>query len=181
MHSVKQADSLVYQTEKQLTELGDKVPADVKSKVESQITSLKETAAGDDTDATKKAIEDLQKEVRSDLHYLTFSEAAVARTSYCTDLSCKCVSSSRADVIWAVNAMVHARHAEHGFARPAMRRHKAVKWQLMAVLHLPSCQDCDSSYTSCLDMASPSMGRISGCLHLQLGCRRTLPPGRYNL
>lgn len=171
---------MVYQTEKQLTELGDKVPADVKSKVESQISSLKETAAGDDTDATKKAIEDLQKEVRSELHYLTFSEAAVAHTSYCTDLSCKCVNSSHADVIWAVNAMVHARLAENGFARPALREH-IVEWQLLAVLHLRSCQDCDCSYTSCLDMTSPSMGRSSGSLHLQLGCRRTLPPGRYSL
>ncbi|KAK9909528.1 hypothetical protein WJX75_003699 [Coccomyxa subellipsoidea] len=58
-----QADSLIYQTEKQLKDLGDKVPADVKSKVESQIESLKQTAGNDDTEATKKAIEDLQKEV----------------------------------------------------------------------------------------------------------------------
>lgn len=59
----EQADSLVYQTEKQLKDLGEKVPADVKSKVESQIESLKQVAGGDDTEATKKAIEDLQKEV----------------------------------------------------------------------------------------------------------------------
>lgn len=62
---VTQADSLIYQTEKQLKDLGDKVPADVKSKVESQIESLKQTAGSDDTEATKKAIEDLQKEVRT--------------------------------------------------------------------------------------------------------------------
>ncbi len=58
-----QADSLVYQTDKQLKDLGDKVPADVKSKVEAQIEKLKQVAGGDDTEATKKAIEDLQKEV----------------------------------------------------------------------------------------------------------------------
>lgn len=59
-----QADSIIYQTEKQLKDLGDKVPADVKSKVEAQMESLKQVAGSDDTEATKKAIEDLQKEVR---------------------------------------------------------------------------------------------------------------------
>ena len=53
----------MYQTDKQLKDLGDKVPADVKSKVEAQIEKLKQVAGGDDTEATKKAIEDLQKEV----------------------------------------------------------------------------------------------------------------------
>lgn len=35
------AESLVYQTEKQLRELGDKVPADVKAKVEEKIKVVK--------------------------------------------------------------------------------------------------------------------------------------------
>lgn len=37
-----QADSVVYQTEKQLKELGDKVPALVKQKVESKLKELKD-------------------------------------------------------------------------------------------------------------------------------------------
>ena len=43
-----QADSLVYQTEKQVKELGDKVPADVKSKVEASVATLKEASAKDE-------------------------------------------------------------------------------------------------------------------------------------
>ena len=58
-----QADSLVYQTEKQLKELGDKVPADVKTKVEAKVNELKEVAGKDDVEGTKKAIDELQKEV----------------------------------------------------------------------------------------------------------------------
>ena len=58
-----QADSLVYQTEKQLKELGDKVPAEIKTKVEAKVNELKEVAAKDDVEATKKALDELQKEV----------------------------------------------------------------------------------------------------------------------
>ncbi|CAL5222361.1 g4715 [Coccomyxa viridis] len=58
-----QADSLVYQTEKQLKELGDKVPAEIKTKVEAKVNELKEIAAKDDVEGTKKAIDELQKEV----------------------------------------------------------------------------------------------------------------------
>lgn len=52
----------MYQTEKQIKELGDKVPAEVKSKVEASVNSLKEASAKDDTDAMKAAIESLRTE-----------------------------------------------------------------------------------------------------------------------
>jgi heat shock 70kDa protein 1/2/6/8 len=39
-----QADSMVYQAEKQVKELGEKVPADLKTKVEEKITALREIA-----------------------------------------------------------------------------------------------------------------------------------------
>ena len=58
-----QADSMVYQAEKQLKEFGDKVPADVKTKVEGKITGLKDASAADDVEAMKKAMEELQTEL----------------------------------------------------------------------------------------------------------------------
>ena len=42
IEAVNQADSTIYQTEKTLNELGDKVNADDKSQIEAAITSLKE-------------------------------------------------------------------------------------------------------------------------------------------
>lgn len=58
-----QADSTVYQTEKQIQELGEKVPADVKTKVEEKVKALKDAIASDNTQSMKAAMEDLQKEV----------------------------------------------------------------------------------------------------------------------
>eukprot|EP00894_Picocystis_sp_ML_P002324 jgi/Pico_ML_1/52841/g3489.t1 len=58
-----QADSTVYQTEKQIQELGEKVPADVKTKVEEKVQALKDAIASDNTQSMKAAMEDLQKEV----------------------------------------------------------------------------------------------------------------------
>ena len=54
-----QADQMVYQSEKTLDEVGDKIPADEKSKVQAGIDKLKETLKGDDTDAIKAATEEL--------------------------------------------------------------------------------------------------------------------------
>ncbi|KAK2080803.1 70-kilodalton heat shock protein [Prototheca wickerhamii] len=57
-----QADSLAYQTEKQVAELGDKVPADVKAKLDERLEALKSAATGADAEAIKTAIDELQKE-----------------------------------------------------------------------------------------------------------------------
>ena len=54
-----QADQMVYQSEKTLGEVGDKLPADEKAKVQSGIDKLKETLKGDDTAAIKSATEEL--------------------------------------------------------------------------------------------------------------------------
>jgi len=54
------ADTLVYATEKTVKDLGDKVPAETKTDVESEITAVKEALQGDDTDAIKAATEKLQ-------------------------------------------------------------------------------------------------------------------------
>ncbi len=53
------ADSLVFQTEKQLTEIGDKIPADKKSAIENSLTELKEAHKLQDMDRIDKATETL--------------------------------------------------------------------------------------------------------------------------
>ncbi|KAF7071231.1 hypothetical protein CFC21_076611 [Triticum aestivum] len=58
-----QADSVVYQTEKQLKELGDKVPAPVKEKVDVKLQELKDAIAGGSTQNMKTAMEALNQEV----------------------------------------------------------------------------------------------------------------------
>jgi molecular chaperone DnaK len=54
------ADNLVYQTEKALRELGDKVPSAERGSIETQINELKQAAQGDDTANIKKHTETLQ-------------------------------------------------------------------------------------------------------------------------
>ncbi|MEA4942471.1 MAG: molecular chaperone DnaK [Oscillibacter sp.] len=54
-----QADQMVYQSEKTLGEMGDKIPADDKSKVQAGIDKLKEALKGTDTAAIKSATEEL--------------------------------------------------------------------------------------------------------------------------
>jgi len=56
-----QSETLVYQAEKQLAELGDKVSADDKAKVESFTKELKEAIEKDDTDTMKSVLEQLQQ------------------------------------------------------------------------------------------------------------------------
>lgn len=58
-----QADSVVYQTEKQLKELGDKVPAPVKEKVDVKLQELKEAISGGSTQSMKDAMSALNQEV----------------------------------------------------------------------------------------------------------------------
>jgi heat shock 70kDa protein 1/2/6/8 len=58
-----QAESVIYQTEKQLKELGDKVPGEVKGKVESKLQELKDAVAGGSTQTMKDALSALNQEV----------------------------------------------------------------------------------------------------------------------
>ncbi|XP_078157613.1 stromal 70 kDa heat shock-related protein, chloroplastic-like [Carex rostrata] len=58
-----QAESVVYQTEKQLKELGDKVPSDVKGKVEVKLTELKDAITSDNTQSIKDTMAALNQEV----------------------------------------------------------------------------------------------------------------------
>jgi len=60
-----QADSLVYQAEKQLNELGDKVPAADKSKAEELIKDLKEAVAQEDDAKIQTVMPELQQTLYS--------------------------------------------------------------------------------------------------------------------
>ena len=54
------ADSLAYQTEKVLRDLGDKVPSDESEKIDAKINALREAMKADDTQHIKKMHDDLQ-------------------------------------------------------------------------------------------------------------------------
>ncbi len=58
-----QAETLVYQAEKQMGELGDKVDANAKAKLEEKRLKLKEATDKDDYDAMKTLLEELQQEL----------------------------------------------------------------------------------------------------------------------
>jgi molecular chaperone DnaK len=65
------ADSLAYQCEKQLKDLGDKVPGNLKKDVEDLVTKVRDALKGSDTDAIKSAADTLQakfQEVSSELY-----------------------------------------------------------------------------------------------------------------
>jgi molecular chaperone DnaK len=54
------ADSLIYQTEKALRDLGEKVPSEERGKIEGNISDLKQAAQSDDLGRIKKASDELQ-------------------------------------------------------------------------------------------------------------------------
>jgi molecular chaperone DnaK len=56
-----QADSLIYQTEKTLGELGDKVDSATRANITEHVDSLKKAMEGEDTEAIKQASEALMK------------------------------------------------------------------------------------------------------------------------
>ena len=55
------ADQLVYQTEKALRELGDKVPAADRANIEEKVNDLKQAAQGEDAEKIKKLSEEVQQ------------------------------------------------------------------------------------------------------------------------
>ncbi len=76
-----QADSLVYQAEKQLNELGDKVPADDKTKAEGLIKDLKEALASEDDEKIKTLMPELQQTlytIGSNIYQQAGADAAAA-------------------------------------------------------------------------------------------------------
>jgi molecular chaperone DnaK len=56
-----QADSLIFQTRKQMEELKDKIPADMKTRLDDQIKQLEEAVATNNYDTIKNAVDAFQK------------------------------------------------------------------------------------------------------------------------
>ena len=57
--TLNKADSMIFQTEKQLAEIGDKLPADKKQPIEDALAKLKEAHTAQDLDACNTAVEEL--------------------------------------------------------------------------------------------------------------------------
>ena len=58
-----QADSVVYQTEKQLKEFGEKIPGEVKEKIESKLQELEDKIGSGSTQEIKDSMAALNQEV----------------------------------------------------------------------------------------------------------------------
>lgn len=75
------ADTLAYQCEKQLKDLGEKVPEDKKKPIEEAIAKVREAINANDTDAMKRTYEDLQnkfQEISADLYKQAAASAGPA-------------------------------------------------------------------------------------------------------
>ncbi len=59
VEKINKADQMIFQTEKQLKELDDKLPADKKSQIEDALAKLKEAHKGQDLEVIDKAMEEL--------------------------------------------------------------------------------------------------------------------------
>ena len=58
--TINKADAMIFQTEKSLNELGDKLPADKKAPIESALGKLKEAHKAQDVDAIEPAMKELE-------------------------------------------------------------------------------------------------------------------------
>lgn len=61
IEAINKADSLAHSVERQLGEMGDKVPADVKQPIEDKVKALKAAAEAKDVDKAKSLTEELEK------------------------------------------------------------------------------------------------------------------------
>ncbi len=59
------ADSMVYQTEKQLKDMGDKMPENIKKEIEDKVSALKDAISSDNTDRMNDAMKDLESKLHA--------------------------------------------------------------------------------------------------------------------
>lgn len=65
VEKMNQADQMIFQTEKQLTEVGDKIPADKKSAIEDGLAKLKQAHSAGDVSAVDAAMNELNTVLQS--------------------------------------------------------------------------------------------------------------------
>ncbi|MGI5985003.1 MAG: molecular chaperone DnaK [Clostridiales bacterium] len=82
-----QGDQMVYQTEKTLSEMGDKISPEDKTEVEGALSKLKSALSGTDTEAIKDATEELTQV------FYKISEKLYSQTGGCGDPNCECGGS----------------------------------------------------------------------------------------
>ncbi len=62
---LNQADAIIFQTEKQLADLGDKIPADKKAAIETAVAQLKEAHKAQDIDGIDAAIKNIEAQFQA--------------------------------------------------------------------------------------------------------------------
>ena len=71
MDKINEADSVIFQTEKQLKEIGDKMPADKKSQIEAELEKLKEAHKAQDVaaiDASLTALNGIMQQMSQEMY-----------------------------------------------------------------------------------------------------------------
>merc|ERR1712190_419267 len=94
------AESLVYQTEKQLQELADKVPADLKASIEPKVAALKSKVAEESPDA--ELLKTMTKELQEEL--MKIGQAAYANTGTSSPSSRWCKTRRCDRCRWSVRS-----------------------------------------------------------------------------
>jgi len=77
------ADNLIYQSEKQLADIGDKIPEDVKSSIKDASSKVSEALKGDDIDLIKTSHDVLQSKIQEAIsvaYQATSSESSTTQT-----------------------------------------------------------------------------------------------------
>jgi molecular chaperone DnaK len=75
-----QADQMIYQAEKVLKEHAEKIPADVKSEIDSKMEALKEASKGSDVNALRKAMDEVNEALQKVGQHI-YQEAGAASSS----------------------------------------------------------------------------------------------------
>jgi molecular chaperone DnaK len=99
-----QADSLVYQTEKNLKDLEDKISGDQKAKVEAALERTREALKQDDDPELKSAMDDLQQlwhQIAQEAYQTAQSEASDGEPGVADDAASDAARESEEDVIEA--------------------------------------------------------------------------------